>query len=265
LAIGKSLYWSDGEQVLRIRARDDEDAEDGRFGIDVICEGRFDMLGPLGNGDLLLAKTGSRVTDWYVVENPDGTSKLQSVASPPREQSGGTLSSPASCAGPWLLDSDGGLWLLQSFDRTYRIDSIAKWPMLKDFGPPRFEHPPGIVWAYHSSRVFEGYEVAGGNGFRRSCRPTYLEHLTPFAPLKDTVICLTPQGLARLRFDKDAPEFDAVVQSLPVRWNGTPARYIGMSGGDLLLLVAQDSTNRLVRVRLELSTKSQPADSPPNP
>ncbi len=122
--------------------------------------------------------------------------------------------------------------------------------MLKDFGPPELEHPAERVWGKHTARVFRGYEV-GGVGERRSCRPAYLHHLTPLTLDGDEVLCLTPTGLAWLRYDEESADGDEIVRTMPVNWGGTPAAFIGLRDQLLRVVVKDDSASTLVSVSLQ--------------
>jgi hypothetical protein len=246
LAIGDSLWISDGKNVDRLRKGDTETETKS------VQAGQFKLMGPLRSGQLVLAdQASSRITNWYKVDQPDGVMAVQRIGSPPAKQSGsGTLSRPESFGGSWLLDSQGWLWLHQGFDRVYRIESANEWSMLKDFGRPELEHPAGRVWGKHTARVFRGYEV-GGDGQRRSCRPAYLHHLTPLTLDGNDVLCLTPTGLAWLRYDEQSGEGDEIVRAMPVNWRGTTTALIGLRDQTLWVVVRTGSANALVSVSLQ--------------
>ena len=246
LAIGDSLWISDGTTVDRLRT--------GGVAAEVqnVQTGNFDLMGPLRSGQLVLAdRSNSRITSWHKVDKPDGEMAVQRIGAPPAKQAGaGTLSRPESYAGSWYLDSQGWLWLHQGFDRVYRIESADEWFMLKDFGAPVIEHPAGFVWGNHKSRVFNGYQV-GGTSKPRSCRPTYQEHLTPLVVENDEVVCLTPTGLAWLRFDRQSPEGDEITRSMPINWGGIPAAFVGVRDQKLWVVVENGSVSTLVSVSLQ--------------
>ena len=113
LAIGDSLWISDGKNVDRLRQGD------AAIETASVQAGQFKLMGPLRSGQLVLAdEANSRITKWYKVDQPDGVMAIQRIGSPPAKQSGsGTLSRPESFGGSWLLDSQGWLWLHQGFDR----------------------------------------------------------------------------------------------------------------------------------------------------
>ena len=233
LATGKCLWLEENGAICRLRMQDQREGGPGAVEVKRVCEGGFELLGPLRSGHLLLAKDGGSgrqesLDRWFWVEAPEDRAELKLVASPPAKVGTAILTSPATVYGAWRLDAQGALWLHQGFDRVYRIDSPGQWPLLSHFGEPEFEHPNGCVWAYHSARVFAGYEVAR-NGFRHSCRPTYLDHLTPLFAADGEVTCLTPDGLAVLRFDPKRPADDGVVRRFRVRWGNKPLWYLGHS------------------------------------
>ncbi|MHC4402074.1 MAG: hypothetical protein ACYTG0_20575, partial [Planctomycetota bacterium] len=252
LAVGGSLWICDGEAVYRLR-RDKGSQPPHEVQLETIREGSFAMLGPLRDGGLLLAPkdrygASDRLTSWLWVTNPDGQTEVVSVPSPPKKQGQASLGQPASFGGQWRLDGTGALWLHQGFDRVYRITGPDHWPMLMGFGLPEFEHPAGFVWGFHSARVFHGYEI-GGEDFRRSCVATYLRHTTPLMVDDGDVVCLTPDGLARLQFDPEAPEKASITASVRVRWRRPPASFLGGAGGRAFFLTrTEDGTAGLVGV-----------------
>lgn len=235
LSVGGSLYLSTGQQVYRWREKK----------VELVCEGSFELLGPLAGGQVLLASARgnsvyvgdpSDLTTWKVIEDPDGEAKALPLTPPPSEQNGAILSAPASIAGPWLLDSQGFLWLRWHHDSVYRIKTTAKWTWLARNGIPELEHPAGTIWALRSEGTFDGYQLSEGDS-RRPCRPTYLDHLTPLSGAGESVVCLTPLGLAQLRMSQDREEDDAVADSVTVHFGGAPRTYLGRSGDRLWFVV----------------------------
>lgn len=243
LAIGTSLWISDGKSVQRIRK------QRKAVVVQEIRQGKFTMLGPLASGHLLLAPSdrSGQLTSWFVVTDPDGRAEVKAVASPPANEDG---ASPTSIDRQWHLDTRNGLWLHQGFgDRVYRIDSPDQWPLLRDLGPPEMEYPAGFVWSYRSNRVFPGYEVAGP-GFRRACLPTFQTHLTPLFGEQNKVACLTPDGAAWLQFDPEKPDQSAVATRRRIHWNGIPMSYIGHRGTTAFIIVQKSRGSDLVSVEL---------------
>jgi hypothetical protein len=255
LRTGDCLWLQETNAVYRLRTRGQGDGADGPIEATQICEGGFRLFGPLRSGHLMLAKDNASegpepVDRWFWIEAPQDRAELKLVASPPAKVGSAILTSPATVYGPWHLDVQGWLWLHQGFDRVYRIDSPGQWPLQKDFGEPEFEHPAGWVWGYHSARVFPGYEVANGM-LRHSCRPTYLDHLTPLFAADGDVTCLAPDGLAVLRFDPKRPTEDRVTRRFRVRWGDKPLWYVGHSESRAFFVIAgKASENQLVVVSL---------------
>jgi len=253
LATGNALWITDQEHVYRVS--ESMASDERKIEIKKVCDGLFEILGPLQeSGHLVLARveprSPRRMSTWFWIENPEGPAKLRLLASPSAEWNGVHLERPDEFWGDWCLDSKGRLWLHQGFDRVYRICSAAEWQLLRDFGRPVMESPTGLVWAHRGARVFEGYEIVDSTGFRRSCRPTYMNHLTPLTTCGDETVCLTPRGVAALRLDKDDPEKDAVVHNIHVGWRGEPLAHIGVSGERLLIVTLQRPHNTLEFVKL---------------
>lgn len=255
LAVGRSLYYTNGKSVLRIRNAKPNDPADRSIEVKTVCEGEYHIFGPLACGQLLLAKLSwSRVSDmksWYIVDNPDGQTRLELLQSPPKEHDGGTLLYPAAYESPWLLDSRGKLWLHQGYARVYHTQSPDSWPMISDLGLPWIEHPKGTAWSKRISYGFKGYEIVSPSGERRRCSPTVVENLTPLASLSDTcLLCNTTNGIAMLYCDGKDPEKDGVMRAVQVDWRGRPSRFIGVTGEYLVMLVQGDRGRYLVRVEL---------------
>ncbi len=259
LCTGKCVWISDGESVYRILNTATDEKETGPIAVEKICTGGFDILGPLRSGGLLLAKRvpavqhgNATVTDWHWIEDPDGRPALRPVESPPREYGRGSLERPASVERCWLSDANGSLYLHQGFDRVYRINAQGKWPMLTEFGVPQIEYPEGVVWAWHGSRVFPGYEVAA-DGFRRSCIPTYMENVTPLFAHKGFVYCMTPLGSASLRFDRNDATQDKVVNTTRIAWPAPPIAFIGHVETRAFIVTSAESGNNFISVEVSKS------------
>ncbi len=259
---GESGLWiSDGRAIWRFNRPSDGVEDAGTVSFERVCDGNFLFLGPLRSKELLLVPReddqAGRLTSWLSIQDIDADVSPTPVASPPSESAGGLLSNPASVSGPWLLDSEGWLWIEESFDRVYRVDSTSGWRIMRDFGEPELEHPQGCAWAYHSARVFPGYEIAGPD-IRRSCRPTYVEHLTPLAVLERGVVCLTPDGLALLAVDLSQPEADSVVDRIRVRWRVRPAIYLGHSESGVYFVSGEHGQSRVVAVEMPKRWRAKP-------
>jgi hypothetical protein len=171
-----------------------------------------------------------------MIERPGGEVVVKAVTVPPKEQNGAILESPQTVNGPWYLDQQGTFWLHQSFDRVYKLAAGGKWEMLKNLGTPQWEHPAHQIWFHRTERVFDGYETADTTGERRSRRPTYLQHLTPFSAKDDVVTCLSPVGLASLRTSKE-PSEEEIISAPSVSFGGEPLTYLGASQGRLWFVV----------------------------
>jgi hypothetical protein len=267
LSTGKCLWLTDGSFVYRVVVGG-KDAASNELKVEKMCEGAFDILGPLGSGNLLLAKResaevagNSNITSWYAIEDAEGKALLQGVSSPSREApDGGILERPAEVSEDRLVDRNGNVAVGGGFDRVFRSNSFKDWQHLKDCGVPRFEFPAGYIWAYHSERVFPGYEVVGDN-LRRSCLPTYCKHLTPLFADDKHVYCLTPLGISVLQFDPKDPQGDRAVHSYRIEWPSRPQVFVGRFQRRVFLLVGHDQNLSLVVAELPLLQEpAAPAD-----
>jgi hypothetical protein len=253
LSTGKCLWVADEELVCRLHP---SNRADNSLEADKICQGAFDLRGPLHSGHLLLIKRDPeslyptrKLSQGFWIKDPEGSSELQPIAAPPNKQGDSYLERPDSIEGAWMLDSDGTLWLAQGADRVYRVESAGKWPLLDFVGVPTFEYPKGVVWARHSFRVFAGYEAVGPET-RRSCIPSYLDGLIPLFEHEGQVYCRSPLGFAVLDAVDAKHDKDSALREIHVHWTELPTTYVGHFKDRAYVITGRGSGAALVSVAL---------------
>lgn len=249
MTTGKAVWYADDSNtVWRVASKNDlpnKMAENSQLA-GMLADGTLLLtnarLRPTPNRPYLGAASRGEINKWYWIIDPDGTAKVEQVETPPAKQDCGHLERPAEFTGYWMTTQDGTFYATQGFDRAYKLQKKSEWSMSR-YGSPRLEYPANTMWSFISSRTFNGYEVITTKGARRPSIPTYLLPLTPFAGSDDTILCMTPTGLAE--FPIGAGE-DAEVRCRTVNTSTSLKSYLGRKGEWLYFLTQR---GRLVAVQ----------------